>query len=234
MSRLIRVDLPTPDEPMRATVVRGARYGSSRSTPSPPLTALIGMTGMPGEAEAISSARVAGGSSARSDLLMTMTGRAPGCVSDREVTLDPAGVEVVAGGSHDEDRIDIRRDDLIAAFASRCAPGKPGLLRENIDDRRCSCLRLVEEYDKVPPTAGKRPSLRRAPEIPAVTDPPSTSTSHTVFCRQTTRPGGKYGPAYFEKALSCSSVQPRSSSVWGGCCRPHREVDWLIETTFPL
>ena len=47
------------------------------------------------------------------------------------------------------------------------------------------------------PTAGNRPSM---------------STSHTVFCRQATRPA-RYGPVYFEKALSCSSVQPRSSSV---------------------
>jgi hypothetical protein len=45
-----------------------------------------------------------------------------------------------------------------------------------------------------------------------VTDPPSTSTSHTVFCRQATRPG-TYAPVYFENALSCSSVQPSSSSV---------------------
>src|SRR5690606_38348319 len=73
-----------------------------------------------------------------------------GCAGDREVALDPASVEVAAGGGHDEDRIDVRRDDLVGAVTPRAPPLKEGLSWEDIDDRRCTGLWLMEQDDKVP------------------------------------------------------------------------------------
>src|SRR6185503_18766747 len=77
-SRLITVDLPTPDDPTRATVEAGTRYGCRLSRPPSPesATALIATTSTPGRRDAIDP-RSPPASPARSDLLTTTTGTAP-------------------------------------------------------------------------------------------------------------------------------------------------------------
>ena len=71
----MRVDLPTPDEPSRATVRPGSRNGARSPSPSPALAAVT-ITGAPWAMASISRRR-ASGSPARSDLLSTTTGTAP-------------------------------------------------------------------------------------------------------------------------------------------------------------
>ena len=94
-SRLISVDLPTPEEPMSTIVEPAERNGESRAIPSP-VTALTGITGIPG-ATGMNSSASDEGLSVRSDLLITITGRAPVMV---RLGIGPLRVDTTDGKSH--------------------------------------------------------------------------------------------------------------------------------------
>jgi hypothetical protein len=75
-------------------------------------------------------------SSARSALVRTITGSIPASKAQRDVALQPRHVEIRVAGGDDEDRVDVRRDQLhLAARARRAAldealalqhPARPG------------------------------------------------------------------------------------------------------------
>src|SRR5665647_1017562 len=73
--RLIMVDFPTPEDPRKAIVFRGTRYGARPSRPRSSC-ALAGTMGTPGATPAV-SATTSSRSRRRSDLLSTMMGAAP-------------------------------------------------------------------------------------------------------------------------------------------------------------
>jgi len=74
-------------------------------------------------------------SSARSDLLTTIIGLAPGGMGVRQIPLDPAGFQVRTGGGDNENRIDVCRDHLGNTFLSRSSAREHGRSQEDVRNR---------------------------------------------------------------------------------------------------
>ncbi len=171
---------------MRTIVCPGARNGSIRSIPSP-VSALTAITVIPGETPVIWRTREAG-SSARSALFTTITGRAPeACAIARYRSIllafrsGPAAVT--------------RKTVSTLAAMTWSVPSRPAAPRVNtvLRGRMSTIVEIPASgfwsRTTKSPTAGNLPSFRRAPEIPALIEPPSIRTSQEVFCRQAILPG---------------------------------------------
>ena len=70
-------------------------------------------------------------------------------VDEREVPLQPAGVQVAPGGRDDEDEIDVRRDRLVGPVPARETAGEDALSGEDVHDRGGRRLLLPEQHDEV-------------------------------------------------------------------------------------
>jgi hypothetical protein len=121
-SALTSVDLPTPEDPRSASVRPGdSSAASSPSSPSP-VYVLIAWIDTPGaEARHRSSraSRVSPSSPSKSHLLSTTTGSTPPFVRHHEISLDASRAEVTVDRHDDEERIDVRREDLLLGGATR-------------------------------------------------------------------------------------------------------------------
>ena len=119
----MRVDLPTPEEPISAPVRPRPSCAESASRPSP-RCALVASTGMPG-ATARRTASVRLGVGHQVGLVEHEDRRAAAGGGHGDEALQPARVEVAVGRGDDEGDVDVG-GQVLAGAGQHAAAGQPG------------------------------------------------------------------------------------------------------------
>ena len=142
---LVRVDLPTPDEPRNATVCPAWHQGRRRPLASG-LRASRETTAICGEILWACSDEGAG-VGGHIDFAQNDDRGDTGLMGHGNVAFQPRQAEVIVARGHNKCRVEIGSDELFFAIMARCAPFDQALYGATID---CCAARLASKRSQSP------------------------------------------------------------------------------------